>query len=166
SAIALAAGGIDTIHIAPPAQPDHRTTALLASSVTALDTLGICRSCKPHTAPLKKLRIVDDTSRLFRVAEVLFDAAEIECNAFGYNIENRHLLAALQARAAALGLTSIAWPALAIERESAAVTIKLAQGKARVRLAIGADGARSLCRTAAAISPHPPAYPHTPLPAN
>ena len=166
SAIALAAGGIDTIHIAPPAQPDHRTTALLASSVTALDTLGIWQSCQPHAAPLKKLRIVDDTGRLLRAPEVLFDAAEIEYNAFGYNIENRYLLAALQARAAALGLTSIASPALAIERDSATVAIKHAQGKAWVRLAIGADGARSLCRTAAAISTQRRPYPQSALTVN
>src|SRR5262249_57712177 len=134
---------MDRIDSGQAGQPDQRTTALLASSVTALDTLGIWRSCKPHTAPLKKLRIVDDTSRLFRAPEVLFDAAEIECNAFGYNIENRHLLAALQARAAALGLTSIAWPALAIDRESAAVHIKHGQAKARGRLPRGTDGAGS-----------------------
>ena len=36
SAIALAAAGVDTLLIAPPAEHDHRTTALLAGSVTAL----------------------------------------------------------------------------------------------------------------------------------
>src|SRR5690349_7136555 len=92
SAIALAAAGIDTLLIAPPARADHRTTALLAGSVTALDTLGVWQACVRSAAPLKKLRIVDDTQRLFRAPEVLFAAGEIECEAFGYNIENRHLL--------------------------------------------------------------------------
>ena len=41
AAIALATAGIDTLLIAPPAEPDHRTTALLAGSVTALETLGV-----------------------------------------------------------------------------------------------------------------------------
>ena len=43
------------------------------------------------------MRIVDDTARLLRAPEVSFDAAEIGLEAFGYNIENRHLLAALAA---------------------------------------------------------------------
>jgi 2-octaprenyl-6-methoxyphenol hydroxylase len=166
SAIALAAAGVDTLLVAPPAQPDHRTTALLASSVTALDTLGIWQSCVPYAAPLKKLRLVDDTGRLFRAPEVLFDAAEIACDAFGYNIENRHLLAALQARVAAIGLTQIAAPALAIDCDSDAVTIDHAQGTARVKLAIGADGARSLCRASAGISTKRRAYPQSALTAN
>src|SRR5690348_10266531 len=60
SAIALAAAGVDTLLIAPPAQADHRTTALLAGSVMALGTLGIWQSCAREAAPLKKLRIIDD----------------------------------------------------------------------------------------------------------
>jgi 2-octaprenyl-6-methoxyphenol hydroxylase len=166
SAIALAAAGVETLLIAPSAQPDHRTTALLAGSVTALDTLGVWQSCQQHAAPLKKLRIVDDTGRLLRAPEVLFDAAEIDCDAFGYNIENRHLLVALQMRAAALGLKCVAEPALAIEWDSAGVTIKYEHGEAKVRLAIGADGARSLCRTAAGIATARRGYPQSALTVN
>lgn len=66
SAIALAAAGVETDLIAPFAEPDHRTTALLAASVAALETLGVWQACLPHAAPLRKLRIVDDTRRLFR----------------------------------------------------------------------------------------------------
>jgi len=50
SAIALAAAGVDTLLIAPPAQMDHRTTALLAGSVAGLDTLGVWKGCVPHAA--------------------------------------------------------------------------------------------------------------------
>ena len=96
SAIALALAGADTLLIAPPAAPDHRTTALLSGSVAALQTLGAWQACAPHAAPLKKLRIVDDTARLIRAPEVFFAAAEIGLEAFGHNIENRHLLAALE----------------------------------------------------------------------
>jgi len=158
SAIALAAAGVDTLLIAPPAQADHRTTALLASSVTALDTLGAWQSCVRRAAPLKKLRIVDATRRLFRAPEVLFAATEIDREAFGYNIENRHLIAALQSRAGALNLTAVAAPALAIESDALGVTIRHAEGQARVQLAIGADGARSMCRSAAGIVTRRRAY--------
>ncbi len=166
SAIALAAAGVDTLLIAPAAEPDHRTTALLAGSVTALATLGVWQACLPHAARLSKIRIVDDTQRLLRAPEVLFAAAEIGLDAFGYNIENRHLMAALDARAAELKLSRIATAALAVNSDAAGVTIKLADGEARVRLAIGADGRRSLCRAAAGIGSQRRSYPQTALTLN
>jgi 2-octaprenyl-6-methoxyphenol hydroxylase len=166
SAIALAAAGVDTLLIAPPAQADHRTTALLASSVTALDTLGAWQSCARQAAPLKKLRIIDATRRLFRAPEVLFAAAEIDREAFGYNIENRHLIGALQSRAAALDVESIAAPALTVESDTLGVTIRHADGEARVQLAIGADGARSMCRAAAGILTRRRTYPQAALTLN
>ena len=166
SAIALAAAGIDTLVVAPLARAYHRTTALLAGSATALDTLGAWQSCARQAAPLKKLRIIDDTRRLFRAPEVLFTAAEIDRDAFGHNIENRHLIAALQTRAAALGLRSSAAPALTIESDTLGVTIRHADGEARVQLAIGADGARSMCRTAAGITTRHRAYPQAALTLN
>jgi 2-octaprenyl-6-methoxyphenol hydroxylase len=62
---------------------DQRTTALLASSVTALQTLDVWPACTVDTAPLRVLPIVDDTGRLIRAPEVSFCAAEIGLDAFG-----------------------------------------------------------------------------------
>jgi 2-octaprenyl-6-methoxyphenol hydroxylase len=166
SAIALAASGVETLLIAPAAEDDHRTTALLASSVTALATLGVWQACREHAAPLAAIRIVDDSRRLLRAPEVGFTAAEIGLDAFGDNIENRHLVAALSARAAALKLSRIAAAALAIASDGDGVTIKLPEDVARVRLAIGADGQRSLCRAAAGIGTDRRAYPQTALTLN
>ena len=165
-AIALAAAGVETLLIAPAAKPDHRTTALLASSVAALATLGVWQRCLPQAAPLKRLRLIDDTRRLFRAPEVLFEAAEIGLDSFGHNIENRHLLAALEARAAELHIARVARPALTIEPDSGGVVIGYAGGQARVGLVIGADGARSLCRAAAGISTRRRSYPQTALTLN
>jgi 2-octaprenyl-6-methoxyphenol hydroxylase len=165
-AIALKAAGVETLLIAPPAKPDHRTTALLCGSVVALDTLGAWQACLPHAAPLKKLRIVDDTRRLLRAPEVFFDAAEIGLDAFGYNIENRYLLAGLEARAAELKLPRIAAPALAVKPDADGVTIDHADGRVRVHLAVGADGARSLTRVAAGIATQRRGYPQTALTLN
>jgi 2-octaprenyl-6-methoxyphenol hydroxylase len=166
SAIALKAAGVDTLLIAPPPEDDHRTTALLAGSVTALATLGVWQTCRPHAAPLVTMRIVDDTQRLLRAPEVAFTATEIGLDAFGQNIENRHLIAALSARAAELDLGRVAETALAVASDRAGVTIELANGTARVRLAIGADGQRSLCRAAAGIGTDRRAYPQTALTLN
>jgi 2-octaprenyl-6-methoxyphenol hydroxylase len=166
SAIALRAAGVETLLIAPPPKPDHRTTALLAGSVTALETLGAWQRCLPQAAPLRNLRITDDTQRLFRASEVFFAATEIGRDEFGYNIENRHLIAALKSCAEEHRLPWIATPALAISSEPSAVTIKYFGGEARVRLAIGADGARSACRAACGIATQRRSYPQTALTAN
>jgi 2-octaprenyl-6-methoxyphenol hydroxylase len=166
SAIALATAGVDTLVVAPRATADHRTTALLSGSVTALETLDAWQACLPYAAPLKRLRIVDDTGRLFRAPEVNFAADEIGLDAFGYNIENRYLLAALEARAAELKLPRIEAPALAIVPNAGGVTIDYAGGTARVRLAVGADGQRSLCRAAAGISTQRRTYPQIALTLN
>ncbi len=166
SALALAAAGVDTLLVAPPAKPDHRTTALLASSVTALETLGVWQACLPYAAALRKIRLVDDTARLIRAPEISFDAAEIGLDAFGYNIENRHLLAALDARAALLKLPRVDGAALAVRADATGVTIVHAVGEIRARLAIGADGHRSLCRATAGIATTHHAYPQTALTLN
>jgi 2-octaprenyl-6-methoxyphenol hydroxylase len=154
AAITLAEGGIATLLVGKrPARPDNRTTALLGGSVTALSTLGVWQLCEALAAPLKFMRIVDDTGRLWRAPEVKFEAGEIDLEAFGYNIENRHLVAALEQRARALGnLRLVEDNVLSVEPGDDAVTIALKSGEAlRAPLVVGADGRRSLCRQAAGI---------------
>jgi 2-octaprenyl-6-methoxyphenol hydroxylase len=166
AAIALAGAGIETALVATaPAFHDNRTTALLASSVTALETLGVWQACASEAAPLRRMRIVDDTARLFRAPEVCFDAGEIGLAAFAYNIENRHLIAALESRARATpGLTLIVAKADKVTIGDADVAIRLNDGRQiAARLAIGADGRRSLCRAAAGIETESRSYPQTAL---
>jgi 2-octaprenyl-6-methoxyphenol hydroxylase len=166
SAIALKAAGVDVLLIGPVPEHDHRTTALLAGSVTALATLGVWEACLPHAAALKTIRIVDDTRRLLRAPEVSFSAAEIGLDAFGYNIENRHLIAALSAHTERLSIPRISAPALAVVSDAMGVSIDLADGAVRVRLVVGADGQHSLCRSAAGIGTGRRAYQQTALTLN
>jgi 2-octaprenyl-6-methoxyphenol hydroxylase len=164
AAIALAEAGIETALVAPRPAPDHRTTALLAGSVTALDLLGVWAGCAAEAAPLRTLRIVDATARLIRAPEVSFAAAEIGLDAFGHNIENRHLLAALDTRARELpALMRIADEARALDWGASEATITLADGTLRAKLVIAADGRRSLCRAAAGIETDSHSYPQTAL---
>jgi 2-octaprenyl-6-methoxyphenol hydroxylase len=154
AAIALAEAGIATVLAGKRAgATDNRTTALLAGSVTALATLGVWRLCERHAAPLKEMRLVDDTARLWRAPEVKFSAQEIGLDAFGSNIENRHLIAALELRARdlpALRIVEDEVTAVASGADAVAVTTK---GGERLDCAvvIGADGRRSMCRKAAGI---------------
>jgi 2-octaprenyl-6-methoxyphenol hydroxylase len=166
SAIALTSAGVETILVAPQPAEDHRTTALLAGSVTALTTLGVWPACLPNAAPLRAIRIIDATRRLFRAPEVAFAAAEIGLDAFGYNIENRHLIAALNAHATALNIPRLTTTALAVASDAAGVSIKLVGGAVRARLVIGADGQHSICRVAAGISTRRRAYPQSALTLN
>src|SRR5499426_2654500 len=119
TAISLAEGGVYTTLVGlRPTNADNRTTALLAGSVAALETLGVWSLCVEKAAPLRTMRIVDDTGRLWRAPEVKFAADEIGLEAFGYNIENRHLIEALAKRARNLPALSI------VEDEVVAVTPK------------------------------------------
>jgi 2-octaprenyl-6-methoxyphenol hydroxylase len=166
SALALAAAGVKTVLIARPAPADQRTTALLAGSVMALQALGAWEACRSQAAPLRKIRIIDDTERLIRAPETVFDAAEIDLEAFGYNIENRHLIAALEARAASLNLPRIPADVLAVKVDDDGATVAHAGGEVRVRLVVGADGQRSLCRAAAGIAVTRHTYPQTAITLN
>jgi 2-octaprenyl-6-methoxyphenol hydroxylase len=165
AAIALAEAGVDTALIDRQPVPDHRTTALLAGSVTALETLGVWESCAANAAPLRVMRIVDATGRLIRAPEVSFSAAEIGLDAFGHNIENRILLAALDAHSRKVAPSLlIEAQAIAIEPDDAGVAVTCDNGgRVLARLVIGADGRRSLCRSAAGIETEAHVYPQTAL---
>jgi 2-octaprenyl-6-methoxyphenol hydroxylase len=168
AAIALAGGGVDTALVSRAPRPDNRTTFLLAGSVAALETLGVWEICRQHGAPLTGIRLVDDTSRLLRAPEVLFRCDEIGLAAFGANIENRHLLAALDARAAALAtLRRIDEAAIAIDIGAQSVTVRLTSGRdIRARLVVGADGRNSMCRASAGIATDSRSYPQAALTLN
>lgn len=155
TAIALAQGGVETVLAGKrPARSDNRTTALLAGSVTALETLGVWPLCAAHAAPLRVMRIVDDTGRLWRAPEVKFDCSEIDLDAFGQNIENRHLIDALEARAHTLpNLRLIEDDVTSVSPQSYAVTVTLKSGEnLSAPLVVGADGKNSICRKAADIA--------------
>lgn len=164
AAIALASAGVETVLIGKgPAPSDNRTTALLAGSVTALETLGIWQRCRDQAAALRVMRIVDDTGRLLRAPEVRFEAGEIGLEAFGYNIENLHLVAALEAHAAdlpTLRRTDDTVTSIVLDDLGASV-IGRSGSTLRARLVVGADGRRSLCRTAAGIEVEEHRYPQS-----
>jgi 2-octaprenyl-6-methoxyphenol hydroxylase len=155
AAVMLASARLATVLVGKrTARPDHRTTALFAGSVTALETLGVWALCTAQASPLKTMRIVDDTGRLWRAPEVKFDADEIDLDAFGYNIENFHLIAALEQRAAVLpSLRLIEDEVRSVTPGDDAVTVTLKSGaEVSAPLLIAADGRRSLCRAAAGIA--------------
>jgi 2-octaprenyl-6-methoxyphenol hydroxylase len=154
AAIALALSGARTALIARRAPyADNRTTALLGGSVDFLQSLEVWPRCNDSAAPLQAMRLVDDTGRLIRAPEVRFSASEISLDQFGFNIENRLLMEALEQRAAELAaLTRFDDEADTVTPDEAGVAIRTAKGASlTARLVAGADGRQSLCRDAAGI---------------
>jgi len=153
-AIALAQAGARTALIARRAPyADNRTTALLDGSIDFLQALQVWPRCKDNAAALRVMRLVDDTGRLIRAPEVRFCCDEIGLDVFGFNIENRVLVSALEERAAELSnLTRFDDEAATVAPEDRLVAIHLAGGGSLFALlAVGADGRHSLCREAAGI---------------
>ena len=168
AAVALAAAGVETALISKTPPPDNRTTALWSASVAAMEALEAWPLCQADSAPLTAIRLIDDTRRLIRAPEVTFEASEIGLAAFGHNIANRHLIAALDRRAAGLpSLRRIEAAVTAVEPDDTGVTIRLDNGAAiEARLVVGADGRKSLCRQAAAIGTDRRDYPQAALTLN
>lgn len=155
AAIAIAQSGARTALIAwHLPYGDNRTTALLGGSIDFLQALEVWPHCQDKAAELRTMRLVDDTGRLIRAPEVKFTCDEIGLDVFGYNIENRVLVAALEDRAAAIdNLARLDDDAVAINPSDDFVAIELAGGGSiSARLVVGADGRHSLCREAAGIA--------------
>src|ERR1700754_4377566 len=94
AAIALAETGARTALLARRVPyADNRTTALLGASTDLLERLDVWRRCADKAAQLKTMRLVDDTGRLIRAPEVRFSSDEIGREQFGFNIDNRSLVA-------------------------------------------------------------------------
>ena len=140
AALVLADAGYRVALIAPANPvPDKRTSALLAGSVALLERIGVWRDLIAEAAPLRTMRIVDATRRLIRAPEVAFDAGEIGLPAFGYNLTNAALVAALERAVANRGITRIDALANDVAVADDKVVIALADGgTVTAKLVIGA----------------------------
>ena len=153
AAVLLADSGYDVALVAPPAPAsDQRTSALLAGSVALLERLGVWPDLAETAAPLKTMRIVDGTRRLLRAPEVTFDAAEIGLPAFGYNVANTALVAALERALGRRRISRVDGLAESVTAGPDAATITLSNGTSlTARLVVAADGRRSQVRDSVAI---------------
>ena len=154
AALLLANTGYEVALVAPVGPPqDRRTSALLAGSVALLERLGVWPEIAAEAAPLRTMRIVDGTSRLIRAPEVAFDAEEIGLPAFGYNVANTALVAALERAVAARGLGRVDALAVQVTTGPDDITITLSNGdRLNAKLAAAADGRRSKVRDGAGIA--------------
>jgi 2-octaprenyl-6-methoxyphenol hydroxylase len=156
SAAALATVGAEVCLIgaaAGPASHDRRTAALVPASIEFLRNINAWESLAADSAPLRGIRIVDDTGRLLRAPEILFSASDAGTQDLGWNIPNAALANALLAAIGRSVRLVTDGPVLDLMFGPDRVTLTLAGGRRiAARLIIAADGRNSICRQAAGIA--------------
>jgi len=155
AACLAATQGFRTALITGPSEtrPDPRTVALMMPSLAVLEDCGLWPGdLRESTAPLRKLRLVDDTGALFPAPELVFSAREAGLDAFGWNIPLVLLKPRLEARADELGVHFLRASVTdyAADAEVASVTLDTGAVVTAI-LAFAADGRNSALRRAVGI---------------
>lgn len=157
----LAEAGIKIAIIEPRNLPleektEHfgRTAALMGASVNILKSLGLWNELSTRTAPLNKMRIIDDSNTAIEPVTIDFPATEIGQDNFGHNIPNFMLHVALAQKISALKNVELLIPNK-LENYHIAdnkVIATLDDGKeVKAKLIVGADGRYSHVRKSADI---------------
>ncbi len=154
-ASALDSSGLSAI-VLDPADPapralasfDGRTSAVSSSSMRMLDTIGVTPHLAEKGCPIRTIAVADG----LEPGGLHFDAEDDE--PLGWMHENRHVRAALQARAEAGRNIWLLWKSrvASVDRGDQGVTVALEDGrKLHAPLLVAADGRNSATREAAGI---------------
>ncbi|WP_421850567.1 UbiH/UbiF family hydroxylase [Oricola sp.] len=166
AALEAASHGYETTLVAPTGtfvDGDDRTTALMMPAIAMLEAHGAWPQIVESAAPLKSMRIIDGTKRLVRAPTVTFEAAEIDEEAFGYNIPNRVLNEALANRlenAPKIRRVDAMARSATFSRDHASISLDN-DDTVNANLVIAADGVDSVMRKAAGIDVRRWSYPQT-----
>lgn len=142
---------VDPADPAPRAQAsfDGRTSAVSSSSMRMLETIGVADDLAEPGCPIWRIAVADG----LRPGGLHFDADEDE--PLGFMHENRHLRAALEARAGAGKNIWLLWNSRVtqIDRADHGVVVALEDGrKLSAPLLVAADGRNSKTREVAGIN--------------
>lgn len=162
AALALARAGFSVICVGHvERRPNGRTVALFEASLRFYKALDIWPRFRGKTAPLARITMIDATGARLPVASVSFAASEIGLSAFGENIENNVLVEGLADIAAgAENLVLHEGMISDVEFEGHAIRAILTDGRGiTAKLAVAADGRKSLVRTKAGINTRSWTYP-------
>ena len=154
-ASALDSSGVSAI-VVDPADPDlrkdasfdGRTSAVSSSSMAMLRTIGVADRLAEPGCPIRRIAVADG----LQPGGLHFDPEDDE--PLGWMHENRHLRAALRARAEAGKTTWLLWKSRvdSVDRGDHGVTVALEDGrKLHAPLLIAADGRNSPMRESAGI---------------
>ena len=130
---------------------DDRTTALGNGTRRIFEALGLWSDIAPQTAAIRRIHVSDAG----RFGFARLEAAELDLDAFGFVVTNRALGAVLRARLAAIPGLHLRMPARCTAARLHGDHVELHTGPddppIRARLAVAADGAKSLLREAAGL---------------
>jgi 2-octaprenyl-6-methoxyphenol hydroxylase len=166
AAIAFAQAGFDVVSCGADQRIGRgRTVAMLDRSVAYLDSLGLWPAIWPDAAPLRTLRILDDTGALFPPRPVEFHSTEIGLDAFGSNVENDRMASALAREAARTpGLQRMSHAVAHFDFSGESALARLDDGRlVACALVIGADGRDSRARRSAGLPARDRRYPQSAL---
>jgi 2-octaprenyl-6-methoxyphenol hydroxylase len=172
AALKLAQNGSTVTLCAPKTvSPDTRTTALLMETVRFFEELGLWEKISQNAFPLKVMRIVDGSNRLIRTPQTDFKSSEIDLEAFGYNLKNEDILAALDEAISALpNISQIEGSVTDINSQDSTESIHMEtdDGMKTVitSFAVGADGRNSILRTSKSVSAREWEYPQAAIVVN
>jgi len=127
--------------------PEGRTSALMQSSINVIKAAKAWDKVEPFGAELRTLRIIDDTGESAK--QVDFTASDIDMEAFGLNMPNNVLLAALADTAKGhKNITLLDGETIQhFDAHDVGITATLHSGKTiHARLLVGADGRGSPTR--------------------
>ncbi len=135
---------------------DERASAIVAAARRLFETLDVWPSVADAAQPILDMVVTD--SRLDDAVRPVFltFAGDVEPGEpFAHMIENRFLIAALEAKAKAGGVTLLTSTAGQVSHNDNRVAVALADGSTvNARLLVAADGARSSIREQAGIAVH------------
>jgi 2-octaprenyl-6-methoxyphenol hydroxylase len=155
-AAALDSSGLTAI-VVDPADPtprsdasfDGRTSAVSSSSMRMLETIGVTEQLAAPGCAIRRIAVADG----LKPGALHFDADDEE--PLGVMHENRHLRAALQARAEAGKNVSLLWKSRVtnVDRGQHGVIVSMEDGRrVTAPLLVAADGRNSRTREAAGIN--------------
>jgi 2-octaprenyl-6-methoxyphenol hydroxylase len=166
ASIAFAQAGFDVVACGADERLGcGRTVAMLDRSIAYLKSLGLWPVIEPYAAPMRALRMIDDTGGLFPPRPVEFRCAEIGLETFGWNVENDRMADALAACAAKVpGIERLGKAVAAYDFSGDRAQATLDGGRrVTAALVIGADGRASPARRAAGLIARSHRYPQSAL---
>jgi 2-octaprenyl-6-methoxyphenol hydroxylase len=145
---------------AAAAGEDPRTVALMQPAIRLLQHIGIWPGkLADAAAPLRRLKLVDDTGSVISVPEVVFDSTELGQAPFGWNIPLSQLHPILRARADELGVLCVPFDAIGFEAGFEEASVRISDGRTiNAPLVLAADGRDSKIRQTAGIGVEEWAY--------
>lgn len=166
AAIAFGRAGRRVCLVGRKPPPLHgRTVALFEGSLRALDALGLRGLVEGRSAAIERFRIIDDTGSPFAPPPALFDPAEIGLAAFGRNIGNDALVAALdEVLEGVPAVTRVDAMVRSYAPSPGRIEAALDDGRVLTAgIVVGADGHKSPARDAAGIGVREWSYPQVAL---